>query len=70
MAEGWLTAEHDPPTPRKGSGPFATRLCSQRAGARAQHSQCLFGLMAVRVKAVGWELLDVRFAEASGLGIP
>lgn len=44
-------------------------VCDQRAGDGAQHSQCLLGLMAVRVKSVGRKLLNVRFGEASGLGI-
>lgn len=45
-------------------------IYTHRGQERAQHSQCLLGLMAVRVKAVGWKLLDVRFGEASRLGVP
>ena len=41
-----------------------------RGGRWVQHLQRLLGLPAVRVKAVGWELLYVRFAEASRLGVP
>lgn len=37
--------------------------------AEADDTQRLLGLMAVWVKSVGWELLDVCFGEASGLGI-
>lgn len=37
--------------------------------AEADHTQRLLRLMAVWVEAVGWKLLDVRFGEASRLGI-
>lgn len=55
------------PAPSPGKGSLATHLCS--AGGGAEHAQRLLRLMAVWVEAVGWKLLDVRFGEASRLGI-
>lgn len=34
------------------------------------HSQGLLGLVALRVEAVGWEVLDVCFGESPWLGLP
>lgn len=69
VAEGRLMAEHEPHCPHPQERVPWQPICAQRAGAGAQHSQRLLRLMAVWVEAVGWKLLDVRFGEASRLGI-
>lgn len=68
MAEERLITEPEDTHPPLKGVPLQS-ICTQRAGHGAQHSQRLFGLMAVWIKSIGRKLLDVCFSEASGLGV-
>lgn len=66
MAKEKLITEYKA-TPQEGA-PMQP-VCDQTAGDGAWHSQRLLRLMAVWVESVGRKLLNVRFGEASRLGV-